>query len=75
MRILIAVGASIILLATIAVAQQKQSEPKTCSDAFWVCKSQSRPVSDCQTEREWCLKTGTFADPKTKAVSMGLLKR
>lgn len=75
MRILIAVGASIVLLVTVASAQQKPSEPKTCSDAFWACKSQKNLVTDCQKEMDWCRQTGTFADPKTKAVSMGLLKK
>jgi hypothetical protein len=74
-RISILVGASILLSTAVASAQQKSSEPKTCSEAFFACKNQNQPVADCRTELDWCKKTGTFADPKTKSVSMGLQKK
>jgi hypothetical protein len=30
---------------------------------------------ECEKERQWCLRTGSFANPKTKAVHMGLRKK
>jgi hypothetical protein len=75
MRVVI-VGVGVAgLLVTAASAQQTQSEPKTCSDAYAPCKSQTGLPKECEAARQWCLKTGTFADPKTKSVSMGLRKK
>jgi hypothetical protein len=56
-------------------ANQQKSEPKSCSEAYVPCKSQTGLPKECEAARQWCMKTGTFADPKTKSVSMGLRKR
>jgi hypothetical protein len=68
----ISVGA---LTLTVASAQQAQSEFKNCTEAYWACLSRTRMKDQCATERQWCLQTGTFADPKTKSVATGLQRR
>ena len=52
-----------------------QGAPKTCSDAYAACIKQARVAKECEIEQQWCVKTGTFADPKTKAVTSDLQKR
>ena len=52
-----------------------QSAPKTCSDAYHQCRTQTGLQKECETERQWCMQTGSFADPKTKTVSMDLKKK
>ena len=52
-----------------------QSTPKTCSDAHFQCKTKTGLSKECEEERQWCMQTGTFADPKTKTVVMGLRKK
>ena len=52
-----------------------QSPPKTCSEAYSECKIKTGLSKECEEERRWCMQTGTFADPKTKSVLMGLRKK
>ena len=52
-----------------------QGAPKTCSDAYAACTKQTGMAKECETEMQWCVKTGTFADPKTKATTSDLQKR
>lgn len=78
MRKLLVIGASIAgLLAAASVTStvSSQGTPKTCSEAYSACTSKYRLPKECEAEKQWCTKTGTFADPKTKAVSTGLQKR
>ena len=78
MRKLVAIGAGVAVLsaaAALASAALSQGTSKTCSDAYFACKSQTGLAKECEDEKNWCMKTGTFADPKTKAVLSGLRKR
>ena len=75
MRKLVIIGASIAALLAGASVAWPQGAPKSCSDAHSTCMSQTKLAKECEAERQWCLKTGTFADPKTKAVASGLQKR
>jgi hypothetical protein len=78
MRKFLVIGASVAgLLAAVSVASPAgaQSTPKTCSEAYSACTSKHSLPKECEAEKQWCIKTGTFADPKTKAVSTGLQKR
>lgn len=78
MRKLVMIGAGVAALsagAAVTSAAWSQGTPKTCSDAYSACKSQTGWLKECEAEKNWCMKTGTFADPKTKAVSLGLRKR
>jgi hypothetical protein len=52
-----------------------QTKLKTCSEAHSACASQTKLKKECETELGWCKQTGSFADPKTKAVTSGLQKR
>jgi hypothetical protein len=70
----VAIGVAALTL-TVASAQQVQSEFKSCSEAYRACLSRTHLTDECATERQWCLQTGTFADPKTKSVSTGLQRR
>jgi hypothetical protein len=64
------------LMASVAIAQQKQGGAfKTCSEAHAACFARYRLATECGRERQWCLQTGTFADPETKAVAIGLQKK
>jgi hypothetical protein len=63
------------LTLTVASAQQAQSEFKNCTEAYWACLSRTQMKAECAMERQWCLQTGTFADPKSKAVTTGLQRR
>lgn len=72
------IGASIAgLLAAVPVTSpaRAQSAPKTCSEAYSACTTKYRLPKECETEKQWCVKTGTFADPKTKAINSSLQKR
>jgi len=69
------VSVAVLLLAVAAGAQQTQNEFKTCTEAFWACRSKTGMQAECETERQWCLRTGTFADPKTRSVSTGLQRK
>ena len=72
----ICAGTAALLVGTsIPSVVRSQSAPKTCSDAYSACTTETRLPKDCEMEKQWCLKTGTFAHPKTKAVTMGLQKR
>ena len=78
MRKVLAISASIAgLLAAASVVDSAgaQSAPKTCSEAYSACTSKYHLPNECDVEKKWCVKTGSFADPKTKAVSSGLQKR
>ena len=63
------------LTFNVASAEQKKIEFKTCSEAYAACWFDTHLRKECEKERQWCLRTGTFANPKTKAVSMGLRKK
>jgi hypothetical protein len=64
------------LVADVANAQHKPAGSfKTCSEAHWACLTRHRLPTECETEKRWCLQSGTFADPVTKTVSMGLQKK
>ena len=71
------IGASVAALwaAFSAHAVRSQGTPRTCSEAQSACTKETSLPKECENERQWCLKTGTFAHPKTKAVSTGLQKR
>ena len=73
--VLIAAGVAGLAAATVTSAVWSQSTPGTCSRAYFECKSQTGLSKECEEERQWCMKTGTFANPKTKTVSMGLRKK
>jgi hypothetical protein len=78
MRKLIVIGASLAgLMAGAAVISSawSQGKAKTCTEAYSACTAQTKMKKECETELEWCKKTGSFADPKTKAVASGLQKR
>jgi hypothetical protein len=78
LRRLLTIGAGgAALLATVFAtgAVQAQSKAKSCSDAYAECTSRTHMSKECEAERAWCVKTGTFADPKTKAVLSGLRKK
>jgi hypothetical protein len=70
----VSVGAS-LATALVTGAAWSQGTPKTCSEAHSACIAQTKLSKECEDERQWCLKTGTFAHPKTKAVWSGLQKR
>ena len=67
--------AGLLIGAAAAAPAWSQSKPKTCSDAYAACTSRTQMTKECETEKEWCKKTGSFADPKTKAVTTDLQKR
>ena len=78
MRIPVVLWASVAgLLASTAPIDTAlpQSAFKTCTEAYRACVSKTRLAKECATEREWCTKTGTFADPVSKTVSSGLRKK
>jgi hypothetical protein len=78
MRKLVMIGAGVAGLsaaAFVAGAAWSQSAPKTCTDAYSACKSKHNLIKECEAEKQWCDKTGTFADPKTKATLSGLQKK
>ena len=78
MRRVLFISASVAgLLAAVSVTKSAgaQSTPKTCSEAYSACTSKYRLPKECEAEKQWCVKTGSFADPKTKAVSTDLQKR
>ncbi len=73
--VICASAAALLAGTSVTSAVRSQSAPKTCSDAYSACATETRLPKDCEMEKQWCLKTGTFAHPKTKAVTMGLQKR
>jgi len=78
MRILMVIGASLAgALAGAAMIETawSQSGLRTCTDAYRACVEKTRLARECEAERVWCRKTGTFADPVTKSVSSGLRKK
>ena len=53
-----------------------QKAPKSCTEAYRACSGQSATVpKECDEQKKWCITTGTFEDPKTKALHMGLIKK
>ncbi len=72
---ILASAAGLSAIASLIGAAWSQSAPGTCSEAFTSCKSQTGLAKECEAERQWCMKTGTFANPRTKAVSLGLRKK
>jgi hypothetical protein len=78
MRKLMLISASIagLLAAAFGISPAwSQGKPKTCTEAHSACTSQTKMKKECETELGWCKQTGSFADPKTKAVTSGLQKR
>jgi hypothetical protein len=78
MRKLLVIGASLagLLAGTAATSSVwSQTKLKTCSEAHSACTSQTKMKKECEAELGWCKQTGSFADPKTKAVTSGLQKR
>jgi hypothetical protein len=77
MRKLVVIGAGVAGLwaGASVTGAWSQSTPKTCTDAYSACKAKHHLPKECETERQWCIKTGTFADPKTKAALSGLQKK
>ena len=74
----IVIGTSVAALLAGAAATSSvwsQNKLKTCSDAYTACASETKMAKECETEREWCKKTGSFANPKTKSVTSDLQKR
>jgi len=74
----VVIGAGVAWLsagAFVTGAAWSQSTPKTCTDAYSACKSKHNLTKECEAEKQWCDKTGTFADPKTKAALTGLQKK
>ena len=80
---LMALVAGVLAAATVTSTAWSQGTPGsstsgntgTCSTAYNDCRTQTRMTKECEAERVWCMQTGTFANPKTKEVSMGLRKR
>jgi hypothetical protein len=71
-------GASLVaLLGSLALVDPARSQigPRSCSEAYQTCVSKTRMTKECGEERNWCKKTGTFADPVTKTVTSGLQKK
>ena len=78
MRKLMVISASIAGLLAGAAATSSvwsQGKAKTCTEAYSACTAQTKMKKECETEMGWCKQTGSFADPKTKAVTSGLQKR
>ena len=75
MRKLVAIGAGFWGLVATGTALAQSAPPKTCSEAYSACATQTQLPKECETEKQWCVKTGTFAHPKTKAVTLNLQKR
>ena len=69
------VAGTALWMAIAASPVLPQGAPKTCSDAYAACTKQTGMAKECETEMQWCVKTGTFADPKTKAVTSDLQRR
>lgn len=67
--------AGLLAAASVVNSAGAQGTPKTCTEAYSACTSKYRMPKECETEKQWCIKTGSFADPKTKAVTSGLQKR
>jgi hypothetical protein len=73
--VLWASAAGLLASAALVDTAQSQSAFKTCSEAYQACISKTRLAKECAAENEWCRKTGTFADPVSKSVSLGLQKK
>jgi hypothetical protein len=73
--VVIGAGVAGIWIGASVASAWAQSTPKTCTDAHAACKTLHHLPKECEAERQWCVKTGTFADPKTKAALSGLQKK
>ena len=73
--VIIASIAGLLVPAPVTSVAEAQGTPKTCSEAYSACASKHSLPKECEAEKQWCIKTGTFADPKTKAVNSPLEKR
>lgn len=73
--VIVASIAGLLVAVPVTSLAEAQSAPKTCSEAYSACTSKYSLPKECDAEKQWCIKTGTFADPKTKAVSSALQKR
>lgn len=50
--------------------------PKSCSEAYRACTGTSATAPKaCDEQKKWCISTGTFEDPKSKALHLNLLKK
>ena len=53
-----------------------QGAPRTCTEAYTACTTANKALlKECGDEKQWCIKTGTFADPKSKATTSNLQKK
>lgn len=52
-----------------------QAAPRTCTEAYLACTAKKNLAKACEDEKQWCMKTGTFADPQSKATTSNLRKR
>jgi cell division protein FtsN len=78
MHMSVIVGASIAAVLALAASTsvaRSQGAPKTCSEAHWACTKETNMPAACEAEKNWCIQTGAFAHPKTKALTSGLQKR
>ena len=73
--VMISIGIAAAMANPVNAQQKQGGDFKTCSEAYWACLNRYRLFTECAKERQWCLQTGTFADPVTKAVSVGLRKK
>lgn len=73
----VAAGVALLGMAiTVTAPAWAQGAPRTCSEAYTACTSrQVNLAKDCEAEKQWCLKTGSFADPKTKSVTTNMQKK
>ena len=73
--VVIGASAALLALAISPGVARSQRALKTCSEAFYACIAETRMATECETEKRWCIKTGSFAHPKTKALTSDLQKR
>jgi hypothetical protein len=74
MRKIATIGLAVLTL-DVASAEEKKSKFQTCSEAYAACWFETHLAKECEKEKQWCLQTGTFANPKTKSVYMGLRRK
>lgn len=67
--------AGLLTAASGTSAVWSQGAPKSCSEAYSACALNKHLSKQCEEEKQWCIKTGTFADPKTKAATINLQKK
>ncbi len=77
-RLAIAAVAGVMLAGGIVGSGSawSQKAPRTCTEAYRACSGQAPVVpKECDEQKKWCMTTGTFEDPKTKALHMSLVKK